>query len=319
MLKLQLGKTAVGTKVHRCGWPYAMRALQLLHSNTGVFCEDFVERQFGWEKGGRPICVPWVGFAHNPHDQPFWWQPDERPQWFTLQPQWSKSEPNLQLLFVLSDYLAGFYRERLSCPVVALRHPTEIPDLTWRPEFFLANKDRKVIQIGYWVRNLQALYQLPPIPGYTKMKPLYTDDHIKRLEAAVWGYWQDQGTRPIRDTAVELYRRFDDDAYDVLLSRNVMFLELLGTSANNAVIECVARNTPLIVNRHPAVEEYLGKDYPLFYDHFEEAEGLFTDDKILAAYEYLTVLDKTWLSGAAFRLEVRKALTKHLGLSLVTI
>ena len=33
----------------------------------------------------------------------------------------------------------------------------------------------------------------------------------------------------------------------------------------------MARNTPLLVNRLPAIEEYLGKEYPFFYETAEEA------------------------------------------------
>ena len=35
---------------------------------------------------------------------------------------------------------------------------------------------------------------------------------------------------------------------------------LSGFTANNAVIECIARGTPILVCRHPSVEEYLGAD-----------------------------------------------------------
>ena len=50
--------------------------------------------------------------------------------------------------------------------------------------------------------------------------------------------------------------------YDCLLPENVMAIELFDASANNVVVECIARNTPIIVNRHPAVVEYLTADYP---------------------------------------------------------
>ena len=62
-----------------------------------------------------------------------------------------------------------------------------------------------------------------------------------------------------------------NEEYDALLSENIIFLDLYDSSANNAVIECLARGTPLLVNPLPAVVEYLGEKYPLYFDSLEEA------------------------------------------------
>ena len=59
--------------------------------------------------------------------------------------------------------------------------------------------------------------------------------------------------------------------YDRLLSENIVFVELHDANANNAIIECIARATPLLINPLPAVVEYLGRDYPLYYSSLEEA------------------------------------------------
>ena len=43
------------------------------------------------------------------------------------------------------------------------------------------------------------------------------------------------------------------------------------SSANNAIIECIARATPILVNPIPAVREYLGEDYPFYFNDLSEA------------------------------------------------
>lgn len=53
--------------------------------------------------------------------------------------------------------------------------------------------------------------------------------------------------------SVEVIEHLSDSAYDELLSENVVFLNLIDASAVNTVIECVVRNTPLIINRLPAI------------------------------------------------------------------
>ena len=85
------------------------------------------------------------------------------------------------------------------------------------------------------------------------------------------------------------------------------------TFANNAVVECIVRNTPLVVNRLPALEEYLGKDYPLFFDRIEDATGLFAVDKILTGHTYLKGLDKRPFTDEYFRSHLTGALRSRGG------
>ena len=51
----------------------------------------------------------------------------------------------------------------------------------------------------------------------------------------------------------------------------MVFLDLYDSSANNAVIECIARGTPLLINPIPGVVEYLGEDYPFYFNTLQEA------------------------------------------------
>ena len=68
---------------------------------------------------------------------------------------------------------------------------------------------------------------------------------------------------------IETIDRLDNDAYDNILTQNIVFLNLVDASAINTVLECLIRNTPILVNRHPAVVELLGKGYPLYYNSFD--------------------------------------------------
>jgi hypothetical protein len=58
-----------------------------------------------------------------------------------------------------------------------------------------------------------------------------------------------------------------DQQYDTHLTNSVVFLCLLDASAVNTVNECIVRNTPVLVNRLPSLEEVLGKHYPMFYTY----------------------------------------------------
>jgi hypothetical protein len=72
---------------------------------------------------------------------------------------------------------------------------------------------------------------------------------------------------------IEIIETLENSDYDTLLSENIVCIYLVDASTVNTVLECIVRNTPIIINRHPAVVELLGNDYPLFYNgsknHFE--------------------------------------------------
>jgi hypothetical protein len=75
------------------------------------------------------------------------------------------------------------------------------------------------------------------------------------------------------------------------------------------VVECLARGTPLLVNKLPAVEEYLGPDYPLYYHDLEAAAAYAVDlPRLRAAHEYLRHSPmRARLSPEAFRRSVEQS------------
>ena len=101
--------------------------------------------------------------------------------------------------------------------------------------------------------------------------------------------------------AIDMLEKFDksvsilpyqtNEEYDVLLSRNVVFLNLIDAGAVNTVIECIVRNTPIILNRLPVMEDLLGTFYPLFYEELEDILAFKVQDLENAHY-YLSNLNK---------------------------
>ena len=79
-----------------------------------------------------------------------------------------------------------------------------------------------------------------------------------------------------------------NEEYDRLLSENIVFVYLYDASANNTVIECIVRNTPLLVNPIEPVKEYLGEDYPFYYNSYEEAVSKVSNlDLIYETHQFL--------------------------------
>src|SRR5262249_9119542 len=160
---------------------------------------------------------------------------------------------------------------------------------------FAANPKHYLIGAGVYLRNVRVLHQLPPIGGWNKLRLLHRDRLYEDRNNI--DYWNRLGTRRDPDTQVEPGSYVSHAKYDDLFAANVVVTELYAAAANNLVVECIARNTPIVVNRLPATMEYLGADYPLLFEDLEEIPELLAFDSILAAHHHLTQLDKSWLDG----------------------
>jgi hypothetical protein len=93
------------------------------------------------------------------------------------------------------------------------------------------------------------------------------------------------------DDSVTLIYQVDNQTFDNLLSENIVFLNLVDAAAVNTVLECIVRNTPIIVNKLDAIVDILGENYPLYYSTLEEVES-FTIQDIISGHLYLSKLNK---------------------------
>lgn len=314
-------------RCHRSGWNYVLQALQEVHHSQGARFDGFIENNFAWkhwrsgrrdentlqrlrdsgsfgqlstseEQGITPYTTPWVGCVHNPQNMPYWFHYEEAPQSIFRKAIWQESLEHCQGLFTFSDYHAIWLREQTGKPVSVLTHPTEIPERQFKLDRFLANPQKKIVQIGWWLRRLSAIYELPlarnnPL-DYQKIRlvPLFFDNADVYLEKLI--------EKELDLLEVSLPQAFKENTreemhlsnseYDELLCSNLAFVCLYDANANNAVIECIARATPLLVNPLPAVVEYLGEAYPLYFNDLDEAAEKALDlDLIERAHDYLKV------------------------------
>ena len=298
--KINLGLQTVFDS-HRSGWRYAVGALTSLHNRNGVLLDGFLENNFAWhleeyrrEKRVIPYKAPWVGFFHNPQNMPPWFFNEYSLQNIIAGDEFQKSLEHCVGLFTLSEYHAKYLREATGKTVCSLIHPTEIPETLFDYDKFLKNKNKQIVNIGYWLRKLNSIYSIPIASGneyaklrlipYSSARPLEVIDGMLKKEKVIYGIEIEQ--KYIDNTITK--SSLSNEDYDALLSENIVFLDLYDSSANNAVIECIARATPLLVNPLPAVMEYLGEDYPFYYNSLEEcAEKAENLDLVKEAHAYL--------------------------------
>jgi GR25 family glycosyltransferase involved in LPS biosynthesis len=285
---------------HRSGWKYVMNLLTDYHRDDAPIMDGWVEQTFAYDKDHLarlriiPYREPWVGFFHNPPNAPAFFAPIGNPCGVLYTREFQDSLHMCKGIYSLSEYTATFLRCFLkNVPVEVLYHPTEFPDLRFSHEKFIQNNNKQVVNFGWWCRRLSSIYQLEVDRSvYQKIRlvpnessaPSHLLQNIMEIEAGFAG-------QPLSQEALDSVLnmpRLTDDEYDQLLSRNVAFLDLYDASANNAIVECMARGTPVLVNPLPAVVEYLGADYPFYFNTLAEAsEKLKSFPLIQATHEYL--------------------------------
>jgi len=301
---------------HRSGWPWALKALGPLHRPDGVLFDSFLERTFCWMKDHEvssrriPYTEPWVGMIHNPPGVPIWHDYHAAPQEIIKLSEFQDSLEFCQGLFVLSNYLRDWLSMQVNVPVESLVHPTDLDVCQFDFEKYRRSPNRCLIQIGWWLRRMTSIFRLP----ISKIQKC-----LLNIDAESWRALLDREQVEIQiteqeRTSVTNIDYLSNKAYDQLLSENIVFVDLYDSSANNAVIECIARHTPLLINPLPAVQEYLGEDYPFYFHSLEEAALKAEDlDLVEETARYMSRLPKHKLDGINFCTDlVNTSIYQHL-------
>jgi hypothetical protein len=353
--------------VHRSGWQYVCDRLLKYHRDSpeDVILDTYMDKTFGWYSdfyqaaGVIPFNKPWIGFIHHTF-APEGYSENSAANIFKNQ-NFIDSLPTCRGIFVLSEDLKTKVENEISditllktdmhqmVRVGVLRHPTEIPDedTMFDMQKFLNNPEKKIIQIGGWLRNSYGIYRLPiDSPTYNNplsiqkavLKGKAMENYFRPRKTLVYmthdlqthdtatkmtycpcrctckGDWEgdcpcDKESFPnkynigllksIEDNhrSVKLLEHLDNEAYDNLLTQNLVFLNLVDASAANTIIECIVRNVPIVVNKIPPVVEYLGQDYPLYYESYREAADKCTNPELITqAHQYLKNKSKEFLT-----------------------
>jgi len=216
-------------------------------------------------------------------------------------------------MVALSSHMMIYIRNTLkelnfNIPVYFLKHPiVESNILKFSLENYINNNDKILYQIGQQLRKVISIYRLE-LEGFKK----YCSSGVG------WGHmkWLIESeikTFGLTDLNLDsvTFKQFSNEEYDKVLSQNIVFIDLYSASANNTVLECIVRHTPIIVNKIPGVTDYLGEDYPLYFKNLDEVPALLSLDKISAAHNYLKHMNKDDIQVDYFVGEMGKLFRKY--------
>jgi hypothetical protein len=306
--------------VHRSGWQYVINGIDA-HLGTydprAIFCDLYLDRTFHWnydinsKLGIIPYNKFWIGFIHHTTLTQY---TDYNVIELFRKPNFVESLKYCRGLFVLSQYLQESVKKiidamELNIIVEKLYHPTEfiLEKNCFTMSKFINNKKRKIIQIGAWYRDINHIYKLSlgnNILGLEKCALI--GSNMEGHYNSVASTEQISRDKLIREKVVSfsevtLIKKVHNFEYDILLSENIVSINLIDCSAANTIIECMVRNTPILINKLPAIIEYLGKDYPFYYDNLVEASLKANNiDLIKKTHLYLKCMDKTKLKLETF-------------------
>jgi len=144
------------------------------------------------------------------------------------------------------------------------------------------NENKKLISLGWFNRNFGVFEKLKIDSHHNKE---FVFGGMKDYRYKI--FQADMEYHNINTVQTKVSDRLTDQELDDCLSKNIIFINLYDASANNAIINAIQRKCPILLNRLPACEEYIGREYPLFYNDKEEINDLLSEEKIEQAHQYL--------------------------------
>lgn len=273
-----------GVNVHRSGWKEVAAHLKTAlapYAFQETFAIDlYVDATFYWREsihinsGIIPYKTSWIGFIHHTttgfNDSGGLFDNEN----------FIESLHCCKGLIVLSEHLKRQLTPLCpsAVPIHVLTHPTEDTDVKFTMGKFISNREKRLLHIGNWMRDVSQFQRIIPNPMYKK--------------TVLRSIRNDHGSL-VNDATLELMGYLPDDEYDDMLSRNIACIFLRDASAINTVLECIVRNCPILVNGLPAIREVLGEEYPLYITGPADAERKMMDISLISrAFAYLRNLPK---------------------------
>mgnify|MGYP003328835593 FL=1 len=156
--------------LHRSGWCYVLDNLRDKQNTNSILCDFYVDRTFHWNNNILkhlkviPYTSPWIGFIHHTMDENY---TDYNTTNLFKNKLFTESLKHCKGLIVLSNYLREqiinyIAKLNISVKVYSLVHPTEFisNDKIFTMDKFNNNTNKKLIQIGAWMRDIDAIFKL---------------------------------------------------------------------------------------------------------------------------------------------------------------
>jgi len=297
---------------HRGGWKSILQSLQknnFYNYNSDYDFFDIIELKFMWNENKNFICKnKWCGLIHCTPNTPDFLNTSNIKNLF-YNSCFIESLKTCKFIVTFNSYVTNYLNDtfvnlEINVPLYTLKHPVDTENIIFfNYNKFITNNDKKIIQIGQQLRKMSSIYLLD-IANFKKLWLTGTKNFnkCKELLKNEILFLNIDETKFKGSVSLHYTNTFYE--YDELLSKNIVFIDLFDAAANNTILECIIRSTPIVLNKINPVIEYLGEEYPLYFNDLEEIPSLLTNEKILDAHNYLTKMDKSELGIDFFRKKI---------------
>ena len=285
------------------------------NSNIITFI-DCIESYFSWYSDIKPITKNWIGIIHYSPQLPSFLKHNLdsvlNDKIFIQSLKFCKG------LIVLSKNSEMYIKKNpiyKNINITSMKHP--IPNEftnKFSLEQFLKKNIYNVIQLGQQDRIVTTIYRLKTKYKKIWLSGILDNNRIIELLKNEIDYLKLNNmmdNTKIDINSVKLSYLHNVVEYDLHLLNNIIIIPLWGASANNSILEIIEMNIPAFITRVSAAEEYLGKEYPMFYSEIYEIENIINNqkefrNKYIETYKYLIKMDKTELKLSVFKSELVK-------------
>ena len=196
------------------------------------------------------------------------------------------------------------------------KHPIDKTNYTFDVDNFLRSDKFKLVLLGQQLRNCGDVFKINSSRINNKIwlsgindknvreQRLYNDLLYNKIVSNPKNFVQI--TQTLHNTYISSF-----DEYDNVMTSSIILIPLYNASANNSILEIIKTNTPAFITRLPATEEYLGKNYPMFYNDISEVNNILNNrelfnKKYIECDNYLKNMDKSDLTYERFYSDLLK-------------
>ena len=257
---------------HFNGWVYIIEYLSKNFSRKDFLLHPFLDRDvlFFRDKLSQLKNVPWVGIVHFPTDGAPLIHPNINSKEVIKYINSSDIKDKCSGLITLTSKAQKVLSKLTDIPIYRAWHPKCVDG--YKFNFNKYFKQPSLQHPGKAYRNFYPFFNLDTdLPKSINIEPenLWLIDSTLELHG-----------KKRSDYKVKISTKFHNNKkYIKQLSQSIGFGYYYDCEASNSILEHLMTNTPIVVNRLPSIEEYLGKDYPMYYENISHDPDTFLYNK----------------------------------------
>jgi len=268
---------------HFNGWVSIIQSLSKVFTRKDFILHPFLDRDtlFFFDNLKVLKGKPWVGIVHFPtHGAPL-------------------LHPEVNSINVVKKIHSSEYKDRCNGLIVltnkakeTLSKFTDIPIYRlWHPKF-----------VGKHTFDITSYFRNPIIrhpgkayrdffPYFEFQTKLQKEIHIEPQNKRLIDQTLELSGALVKDSVLIHTAFLKEKQYIKNLTTSIGFGYYYDCEASNSILEHLMTHTPIVVNRLPSIEEYLGSDYPMYYENISH-----DPDKYLLSKKFMQTTSDYLLS-----------------------